>query len=88
MIDQKWHETETIHKPDEKFWLQIFICRKSHLLIYTVADLGVGGGRPPPPSGIRPASTQMIPPLYYFEISIFDEVPYNFSKGAFGANKY
>ena len=42
---------------------------------------GGGGGlvaADAPFSGIRHAETQMVPPLYYLEISIFGEVPLNF----------
>ena len=47
---------------------------------------GRGFGRPP--SGIQPPADPKGYPLYYFEISIFDGGPLNFSKGAFGANIY
>ena len=51
------------------------------------ADLWGGGGGvvyAPPPQECDPLRTQRVPPLYYFEISIFGDGPYNFSQGAFG----
>ena len=47
----------------------------------TGADLGGGGGEGADAS-FRDST------LYYFEISIFDDGPQNFYKGAFGANIY
>ena len=52
-----------------------------------VTDLGGGlGGGLLPPQELDALPSQRVPPWYYFDISIFREVPLKFSKGAFGAN--
>ena len=45
---------------------------QSHKLAYPVVDLGWGAeGRTLSPQECYPLQTQRVPPLYYFEISIF-----------------